>query len=110
MMISSLRRLFAALILSVSFLVASAQPDSNTSSSKTDPPYKVITSGKKVTIKSSQSINHVMLWTTDGDRIAEHKDVNSNSFTLNLPVSQKAYFLMVGMNNGKIYTQKVAVP
>ncbi len=103
MMISSIRRLCAVLIISLTFLAADAQPTVE------NPPYKVITSGKKITIKSSKAIQHVMIWTTDGNRVAEHKEINSTSFSLYLPVSQKNVFLMVGLNNGKVYTEKLAI-
>ena len=110
MMAYSLRRLLAALTLSASFLVAAAQSNYEPPVKKENPPYKVITSGKRITIKSNKAIQHVMLWTTDGNRVAEHKQINANSFTLDPGVSQKTFFLMVELNNGKVYTEKIAVP
>ena len=110
MMASTLRRLFAALVLSASFIVADAQNNNDHPAKNEKPPYKVITSGKRITIKSSKAIQHVMLWTTDGNRVAEHKQINANTFTLHTGVSQKTFFLMVGLEGGKIYTEKIGLP
>ncbi|NOT49944.1 MAG: hypothetical protein HOP10_01545 [Chitinophagaceae bacterium] len=110
MMVTSIRRLFAAAALSASLIASNAQSSGDLPAKKEAPPYKVITSGKQITIKSSKTIQHVMLWTTDGNRVAEHKQINANSFTLNPGVSQKTFFLMVGLNNGNIYTEKLVIP
>ena len=110
MMASSVRRLLAALVLSASFVVAGAQSNNEYPAKKENPPYKVITSGKRITIKSSKAIQHVMLWTTDGNRVAEHKQINANTFTLNTGVNQKTFFLMIGLEGGKIYTEKIGLP
>lgn len=106
---TSFRRLFAVAILSVSLLVSNAQP-ATVPVKKETPPYKVLTSGKQITIKSTRTIQHVMLWTTDGNRVAEHKKINANSFTMNTGVNQKTFFLMVTLEGGKVYTEKLAVP
>ena len=102
MMGSSVRRLLAAITLSLSFVATNAQSNNVHPVKKENPPYKVITSGKRITIKSSKTIQHVMLWTTGGNRVAEHKQINANSFTLNTGVNQKTFFLMVGLEGGKI--------
>ncbi len=110
MMATSIRRLLAVAILSVSLIATSAQSSKDLPSKKGPAPYKVITSGKQITIKSNKAIKHVMLWTTEGNRVAEHKEINATSFTMNIQVNQKTFFLMVGLEDGKIYTEKLAVP
>ncbi|MFN8291332.1 MAG: hypothetical protein U0U70_13830 [Chitinophagaceae bacterium] len=103
-MTKSVSRLMAVFALSVSMLAGHTQP------LKTETkPYKVLTSGKQLTIKSSRNIKHVMLWTTGGDRVVEQRDVNNNSLTIDIPISRKTFFLMVGLENGKIYTEKIGV-
>lgn len=103
-MTKSVSRLMAIVALSVSMLVGHTQP------LKTETkPYKVLTSGKQLTIKSSRNIKHVMLWTTGGDRVVEQRDVNNNSLTIDIPISRKTFFLMVGLENGKVYTEKIGV-
>lgn len=100
----SIRRLLAIVILSFTLFVSQAQPDN-----KETKPYKVLTSGKQITIKSTKDINHVMLWTTGGNRVVEQKEINKASYTINIPVNQKTFFLMIGLVSGKIYTEKIGI-
>ena len=108
-MASLFRRLTAIAFLSLAFTTAKAQavPATATQQQK---PYKVLTSGRQITIKSARSIQQVMLWTAAGNRVVEQKELNNNSFVLNIPVSQKTFFLMIGLNDGKVYTEKLAIP
>ncbi len=100
----SVCRLTALLLLSVLFIAGEAQPVK-----KETKPYRVLTSGRQLTIKSTKSIQHVMLWTTGGDRVIEQKDINSNSYSVNIPINRKAFFLMIGLANGKVYTEKIGI-
>ena len=109
MMVSSVRRLLAVAVLSVSFFVSQAQPVSNQSLKKETRPFKVFTSGKQITIKSSLGIIHVMLWTTSGHRVVEQKEINADSYTFTIPINDKIFFLMVGLEGGKIYTEKIGI-
>jgi hypothetical protein len=72
-------------------------------------PYKISTAGRQLSIRSSKPIQQVMLWTTDGNRVIEQKNINSNSFTIDIPISRKAFFLMIGLNGGKVYTEKIGM-
>ena len=72
-------------------------------------PYKVQTTGRQVKIQSNTNLKDVMLWTIDGNRIVEHKGINTNTCILDIPTSQKAFFLMVVLHDGKIYTQKIGL-
>jgi hypothetical protein len=109
MMVSSVRRLLAVAALSVSFLVMKAQSDVNQSTKKEARPYRVITSGKQITIKSSRNIQHVMLWTSNGHRVVEQREINADSYSFTIPINEKIFFLMVGLEGGKIYTEKIGV-
>jgi len=100
----SVARLVAVILFTVSFLSIKAQ-----SSKKDTKPYRVITSGRQLTIKSNKTINNIMVWTTDGNRVVEQKNINNNSFTIDIPVYRKAFYLMIGLTNGKIYTEKIGV-
>jgi len=97
-------RLAILLCLSVLFIAGEAQPVK-----KEVKPYKVLSSGRQITIKSTKSIQSVMLWTTGGDRVIEQRDINSPSVTIELPISRRAFFLMVSLTNGKVYTEKIGV-
>ena len=108
-MTSAIRRLLAIAFLTILFISSRAQPDSNLPAKKESKPYKLLTSGKQVTIKSTKDIKHVMLWTTGGNRVIEQKEINTGSYTFTIPISQKAFFLMIGLSDGKIYTEKIGV-
>lgn len=109
MMASSLRRLMAVATLSVSFFVCQAQPAGNESIKKETRPYTILTSGKQITIKSGRNIQHVMLWTNSGHRVVEQRDINTVSYTFTIPIDEKIFFLMVGLEGGKIYTEKIGI-
>jgi hypothetical protein len=109
MMISSVRRLLVIAALSVSYIVSPAQPVAGQISKKEILPYKVLTSGKEITLKSSRNIQHVMLWTSGGDRVVEQRDINATSFTFTITINEKIFFLMIGLENGKVYTEKIGV-
>jgi hypothetical protein len=72
-------------------------------------PYKIVTSGSQITIKSSRNIKNVMVWTSSGHRVIEQRDINSSSFDFKSPSREKFYFLMVQMNDGKVYTEKFGI-
>lgn len=103
-MMKSVSGLLAIFLFIVSSLSLQAQ-----TSKKDTKPYRVITSGRQLTIKSSKTINNIMVWTTDGNRVIEQKNINNNSFTIDIPVYRKAFYLMIGLTNGKIYTEKIGV-
>ncbi len=71
-------------------------------------PFSVITLGKRVTIKSSTPLKTVMLWTTGGHRVVELRDINFNSCSFIIPISEKIYFLMIQIE-GKVYTEKIGI-
>mgnify|MGYP001240232055 CR=1 FL=1 len=108
MTLSAVRRLFAVALLSASTYVSVAQPDTD-STYKAPKPYKVMTSGKQITIKSTKNIKHVMVWTVNGNRVVEQREINNTYYTFSIPVNQKAFYLMIGFDGGKIYTEKLGV-
>src|SRR4051812_17634296 len=71
--------------------------------------YRIITSGKQLTVKSKQPIKNVMVWTTAGDRVVEQRGIHNNSCTVEVPTTQKNFFLMVGMEDGQVYTEKLGL-
>ena len=50
-----------------------------------------------------------MLWTTGGNRVVEQKEINKSSYSFTIPVNQKAFYLMIGLVGGKVYTEKIGV-
>ncbi len=104
-----IRRLMAFVFLSFFLIASQAQPASNELIKKEIKPYKLLTYGRKITIKSTKIIKQVMLWTTGGYRVVEQKEINNNFHVLNIPVNQKTFFLMIGLSDGKIYTEKIGI-
>jgi cytochrome c oxidase assembly protein Cox11 len=72
-------------------------------------PYKIQTSGKQVTVKSTKNIRNIMVWTASGHRVIEQRDINNPSFTFNIPVSEKWFFVMIHVEGSKPYTEKIGV-
>ncbi len=106
---NAIRRLLTAVSLLLFVVTSQAQLAGNETIIKESKPYKILTSGRQITIKSSKNIQHVMVWTTSGYRIVEQKEINNNSFVINIPVNQKTFFLMIGLSDGKIYTEKIGI-
>jgi hypothetical protein len=109
MMASFVRRLLVVTFLSFLFFASQAQPAGSQPAKKENKPYKVLTSGKEITIKCNKNIQHVMVWTTDGHRVVEQKEINAGSFTFTIPINEKLFFMMVGLEGGKIYTEKIGI-
>lgn len=108
-MVAKLRRLLAIVFLSVG-ISSSLAAQSDEIPGKKNSPYRISAAGKQITIRANKSIRHVMLWTTDGNRVAEHKDINATTFTLDANINRKTFFLMIGLNDGKVYTEKIGLP
>ena len=100
----SVNRLLAIVALSVSLQVAGAQP-----LKKESKPYKLLTSGKQLTIKSTRNIKNVMVWTNDGHRVVEQKDINSSQVKLDIPISRSSFYIMIEMPGGKVYTERIGL-
>ncbi len=103
---SAIRRLLAMVSLSLFLVSIQAQPLPGSGETK---PYKVLTSGKQITIKSDQVICHVMVWTAGGDRVVEQKDINASSYRIDLPVNQKQFFLMILLKDGRRFTERIGL-
>jgi hypothetical protein len=102
----------AALILfSLSIAVpVTAQPfKTSVKEIKSAKPFKILTSGKRITIQSKQNISSVIVWTAGGHRLVEQKDINATSYTFNITVPEKIFFVRVDMGDGKMYSQKIGV-
>ena len=76
---------------------------------KNNKPYRILTSGKLVTIRSTRTIKNVMVWTSGGNRIIEDKNVNTSSYNFRITVNEKIFFIMVQLEDGKTYSEKIGV-
>jgi hypothetical protein len=111
MTLLSVRRLIAIAVITCLSVFSYAQPSpvNETETIRVNKPYKVLTSGKQVTIKSTKEIKSIMVWTASGHRIMEEKDVNTTSFSFNINVSEKVFFIMIRFEGAKPYTEKIGV-
>ena len=79
---------------------------------KTVKPFKILTSGKRITIQSKSSTNSIkkiIVWTSTGHRFVEQYDLAVSSYDFTIPGNEKIFFMMLEMNNGKRYTDKFGV-
>lgn len=70
-------------------------------------PYKLLTQGKQITIRSAQALDAVMVWTSGGHRVLEERSIDKNEFQVNLTVPSRVYFIMIRLKNGKTYSEKI---
>jgi len=76
---------------------------------KNNNPYRILTAGKLVTIKSTKNIKSVMVWTSGGHRIIEEKNVNASSYSFRITINEKIFFVRVQLADGKTYSEKIGV-
>jgi hypothetical protein len=108
-MLKLIRRPSAIAIFFLSCFYAGAQNSKDSFLVSESRPYKILTSGRQVTVKSSKNISHIMLWSNDGHRLVEQRSIDAAVYSFTIPISGNFFFLMVGLSNGKIYTQKIGV-
>jgi hypothetical protein len=112
-MMTGFRKIMALLTIGSLSFFAQAQPAGKvaekTATATTNKPYRILTSGKQVTIKSNKDIKNIMVWTSGGHRIVEQKDINASSFNFRVTVNAKILFIMVQLVDGKSYSEKVGI-
>ena len=74
------------------------------------PPYKVLTAGKKITIQTKLNISSIIAWTSSGNRIVEQKSINLTRYSFTVPGNERIIFIMLELQDGKRYTQKIGLP
>jgi hypothetical protein len=106
------KALFVSAIACLSFF-SKAQFSENSSNDsrieKNSKPFRILTTGKQVTIKSTKNIKSLMVWTSNGHRIVEEKNLNTNSYNFRIQVNEKIFFVMVQLVDGKTYSEKIGV-
>lgn len=107
MRLRSIRQYVA--IIAISFISVFSHAQAGRTGTIENKPYKILTSGKLITVKSTKNIKNIMVWTASGHRIVEQKEVNASSFSFNINVSEKVFFLMIEYDGSKPYTEKIGV-
>ena len=108
MMYPATRRFLAIIIFTLLSLLSVAQ-SGNEQASKETKPYRILTSGKQVTVKSNKDIKSIMVWTSSGHRIIEQRGVSAGSYVFNVSnTGQRIFFIML-QYAAKTYTEKIGV-
>ena len=108
MMLIFLRRIMAVIAISFLSVLLHAQPSSKEETGTK--PYKILTSGKQITVKSNKNISNIMVWTASGHRIVEQREVNEPSFSFNVSnVNEKVFFIMILYEGKKPFTEKIGI-
>jgi hypothetical protein len=88
---------------------AQAKAEANPVIKETVKPFRILTVGRQITVKSTKNIKHVMVWTTDGHRLVEQRDINNTSYSFRIEVKEKLFFVMIQMADGKVFTEKLGL-
>ena len=113
MMFSTIRKIGAVAVFTcyVSFSMAQDPgPKSKSVEAKTESkPFRILTNGNRITIQSNQDINRILVWTTTGHRLVEQANLEAPSYSFTIPNTEKYFFVMIQLKNGKYYTEKIGV-
>jgi hypothetical protein len=88
---------------------SSKQPLPVRDAEKTARPYRILTSGKQITIKCTGEIKNLMVWTSAGNRIVEQKNIKSSEYSFRVTVPEKLFFIMIQLADGKTYSEKIGL-
>jgi hypothetical protein len=103
-------RRFMVIAVSLFFSLASMAQPIDEPTKKVPKPYRILTSGKQVTVKSTKNIKNIMVWTASGHRIVEQKEVNAPSYNFSVSgAREKVFFVMVQYEGSKPFTEKIGV-
>jgi hypothetical protein len=72
-------------------------------------PFRVLTNGKQITIQCNKTINKIIVWTASGNRFVEQSNVESSSYNFTIPAKEKFVFMMLELQGGKRFTEKIGV-
>ncbi|HYM94184.1 MAG TPA: hypothetical protein VET23_08600 [Chitinophagaceae bacterium] len=80
---------------------------------KESKPFKILTSGKRITIQSidnNNSLKQILVWTSSGHRIVEQHELDVSSYAFSVSaINEKIFFLMVELQDGKHFSEKFGV-
>ena len=72
-------------------------------------PFLVLTNGKQITIQSNKNINKIIVWTASGNRFVEQSNIEASSYNFTIPPKEKFVFMMLELQGGKRFTEKIGV-
>jgi hypothetical protein len=109
----AIRQFMVIIAVSCLSIFSQAQPAGDSfpvgESEKISKPYRIQTSGKQVTIKCTKELKSVIVWTSGGHRVVEHKDVKATSYSFRITVKEKIFFIRIQLTDGNTYSEKVGI-
>jgi hypothetical protein len=72
-------------------------------------PFRILTNGKRITIQANKDINKIIVWTASGNRFVEQTNIEASSYNFTVPSKEKVIFIMLELQGGKRYTEKIGV-
>jgi hypothetical protein len=113
MMYLTIRKCAAVVIFTLVAGVSVAQdPGPKTKSAtetSTTKPFRILTNGYRITIQSNKNISSLIVWTASGDRFVEQNNVQASSYNFVIPSKEKYVFMMLELEGGKRYTEKIGM-
>lgn len=77
-----------------------------TSSTK---PFKISTSGKRISIQCTQQIERILAWTSTGYRMVDRENFHNNNFSFTVTTTDRIIFLMMELQDGSRFTEKIGL-
>ena len=72
-------------------------------------PFRTLTNGKQITVQSSKNISKIIVWTSTGNRFVEQSNLEVSSYNFTIPAKEKFVFMMLELQGGKRFTEKIGV-
>ncbi len=72
-------------------------------------PFRILTNGQHITIQSGKDISKIIVWTASGDRFVEQVNIEAPSYNFTIPSKEKYVFMMLELEGGRRYTEKIGV-
>jgi len=112
MMYPTIRKVAAVALFTCIAGISMAQdpggPKNQLSAEKTESkPFRVLTNGKQITIQSNKNIRKIIVWTSAGNRFVEQSNLETSSYNFTIPAKEKFVFMMLELQGGKRFTEKI---
>ena len=72
-------------------------------------PFKVLTSGKRITIQSAKNISNVIAWNGSGNRVTEQRNLDASRCAFIAGSNDRIIFVMIELKDGRRYTRKIGL-
>jgi hypothetical protein len=109
----TIRKCAAAIVFACISSISLAQDPGPKTKSPTEisatKPFRILTNGQRITIQSNKNISNLIVWTASGNRFVEQTNVQAPFYNFVVPSKEKYIFVMLQLEGGKRYTEKIGV-